>query len=105
MSESWSVYLLRNERGALYTGITTDLERRFLEHCESPAGAKYMRTCRELEMVYSCEVGDRSRATMVEHRIKKMGKAEKEALVSEAPSTRRLLAMVGLDRLPPDPAR
>lgn len=95
MGESWYVYLLRNEKGALYAGITIDPERRFLEHCESPAGAKYMRTCRELELVYSCKVGDRSVATKVEHRIKKMSKAEKEALVSRAPSPRRLLSMVG----------
>lgn len=92
----WYVYLLRNEKGALYAGITVDLKRRFLEHCESPAGAKYMRTCRELELVYSCRIGDRSLATRVECRIKKMRKADKEALVSRGPSRRRLLTMVGL---------
>ena len=96
MSDSWHVYLLRNDKGSLYAGITTDLERRFLEHCQSRVGAKYMRTCRELELVYSCKVGDRSLATRVEYRIKRMKKAEKEALVSQAPSPRRLLSMVGL---------
>jgi putative endonuclease len=96
MSRPWYVYLLRNEKGALYAGITLDLERRFDEHCESPTGAKYMRTCRELELVYSCRVGDRSLAARVEYRIKKMKKADKEVLVSEAPTPRRLLSMVGL---------
>ena len=66
-SPSWYVYMLRNEKGALYAGITIDVERRFLQHAEGGAGAaKFMRTCHTLERVYACRIGDRSLAAKVE---------------------------------------
>lgn len=83
--KTWSVYLLRNERGALYTGISNDPVRRLAEHRNGGVkGAKYTRACKTLEMVYCCEVGGRGLALKIESRIKKLPKLRKEALVDSA---------------------
>ena len=79
----WWVYLLRNERNALYTGITTHIDRRLSEHQEKQTkGARFTRSCREIILVYHCGVGDRSLALKVEARIKRLKKYQKEAIVS-----------------------
>jgi putative endonuclease len=47
----WTVYILRNERNALYTGITTDLDRRIGEHKKRLSkGARFTRSCKYLEL-------------------------------------------------------
>ena len=55
----------------LYTGITTELERRVKEHNESDKGAKYTRARRPVRLVYSEEYPDRSSASKREYEIKK----------------------------------
>lgn len=79
----WFVYLLRTNSGSLYTGITTDPERRLAEH--QGAGGKGARSLRgkgPLTLVFSAEVKDRSEASVLEAKIKKLPKVDKEALVS-----------------------
>lgn len=84
---SWSVYIIRCADGSLYTGITTDVERRFEEHqSQGLKSAKYLRGRAPLELVYSQEVGTRSEAAKEEWRIKRLSKQEKEALVRDAKS-------------------
>ncbi|MEX0323784.1 MAG: GIY-YIG nuclease family protein [Puniceicoccaceae bacterium] len=79
---SWSVYIIRCADGSLYTGITTDVERRFEEHqSQGSKSAKYLRGRVPLKLVYSRVVGTRSEAAKEERRIKRLSKAEKEALV------------------------
>ena len=77
---TWSVYLLRCADGSLYTGIATDVSRRFTEHAESEKGAKYLRGRRPLELIFHQEIGDRSLALRIEHRVKRFPKAYKEDL-------------------------
>lgn len=77
---TWSVYLIRCHDGSLYTGITTDVARRFAEH-ESGKGAKYLRGRTPLILAWRQEIGSRSEALIAEVAIKKLPKAEKEALV------------------------
>jgi putative endonuclease len=74
MSEScWSVYIIRCGDGTLYTGIATDVERRFGEHVsQGPKTAKYLRGRVPLEIVYRKEIGNRSEASKEELRIKRM---------------------------------
>lgn len=97
MMKIWSVYLLRNEKGHLYTGISNDPVRRLAEHRSGLSrGAKYTRACKSLEMVYCCEVGSRGMALKVENRIKKLRKVEKEALVSVFPNRKGLLDLLHL---------
>lgn len=77
----YSIYILRCADSSLYTGIAADLERRLLEHESSPRGAKYLRGRGPFRLVFSATVGDRSTASKFEHRIKKLSRADKQALI------------------------
>jgi putative endonuclease len=74
---AYSVYLVRCRDGSLYTGIATDVTRRLSEHESGVKGAKYLRGKGPLELVFHQEVGDRSLASKVENRVKRMTNAEK----------------------------
>ena len=79
---AWFVYMIRCGVGTLYTGITTDVERRLAEHrSQGPKAARYVRGRAPLELVYTCEMGTRSEAAREEWRIKQLGRAEKEELL------------------------
>ena len=104
--ETWSVYILRNERNALYTGVTSRLSRRLAEHRSKLArGAKFTRACQSLDLVYHCAVGPRSLALRLEVKIKRLKKPQKELLVASAPGLNRLLELLGIpaaaDRITP----
>ncbi len=77
---SWSVYLLRCGDGSLYTGIAKDVSRRVAEHREGEKGAKYLRGRGPLDLIYQQEIGDRSLAAKIEHRVKRFPKEDKEDL-------------------------
>jgi predicted GIY-YIG superfamily endonuclease len=77
----WTVYLARCRDGTLYTGITTDPERRLAEH-NAGSGAAYTRSRLPVVFVYWETVADRSSALRREHAIKRLGRAAKESLVS-----------------------
>jgi len=82
MASDWFVYMVRTARGALYTGITTDVPRRFAEHqAGAPKGARSLRGKGPLELVLSLPAGDRSRASKLEWHIKQWPRQRKEALV------------------------
>lgn len=67
----------------LYCGISTDVARRFQEHCQgAPKGAKSLRGKSPLTLMYSQEIGNRSLASQVEARVKKLTRAQKEQLIS-----------------------
>jgi putative endonuclease len=93
--QSWSVYLIRSAGGALYTGVTTEVERRLEQH-GAGRGSKFLRGRGPLELVYRRRVGARSLALRVEHALKRLEKREKEALVAASPSRSRLLRRLGL---------
>ena len=76
----WHLYLVRCNDGSLYTGISTDVQRRFNAHQQN-RGARRLRGRGPLELVYSHAIGDRAQALQIEHRVKKLTKAEKESLV------------------------
>lgn len=78
------VYILRCEDNTLYTGITTDVARRFAEHREDKVkGAKYTKAHKPKKIAAAWEAGTKSDASKLEYRIKKLEKAEKEKLISE----------------------
>ncbi len=94
---AWSIYLLRDETNSLYTGISTDVERRLAEHqSKGRCGAKYTKAKKRHELVYCCELGSRSLASQAEYRLKRLLKKEKEMIVSEAYNRCALLACLGL---------
>ena len=78
----WHLYLIRCRDGSLYTGITTDVARRFAEHQENgDTGAKYLRGRGPLMLVFQKRLGSRSLALGVESKVKKLSKARKEELI------------------------
>lgn len=83
MKEShWYVYMLRCSDNSLYTGITTEIERRILEHNTSDKlGAKYTRVRRPVTLVYSEESTNRQTASQREYQLKRLSKKSKETLV------------------------
>ncbi len=81
MSE-WYLYLIRVKNGSLYTGIATDVERRFSEHVAGgKKGAKYLKGRGPLKLVFRQKIGSRSQALKTEAAIKKMPRAQKENLI------------------------
>ena len=82
MTDNWYVYLLRCNDNTLYTGITTNIERRIKEHnlCDKK-GAKYTRARRPVTLVYTEESLNRSTASQREYALKKLTKKAKESLI------------------------
>ncbi|MGJ8633038.1 MAG: GIY-YIG nuclease family protein [Luteolibacter sp.] len=79
----WSVYIILCGDGTLYTGIATDVERRFSEHeSQGKKCARYLRGRLPLKIVFRKEAGGRSEASKEECRIKKLPRAEKLRLVA-----------------------
>ena len=78
---AWTVYILRCGDGTLYTGITDDLPRRLAAH-RAGRGAKYTRGRGPLTLVYREEQPDRAAASRREWAIKRLTRAEKEALAA-----------------------
>jgi putative endonuclease len=78
----WYVYILRCKDGTLYTGVTTNVARRFLEHANGKVGAKYTRARKPESIVYTAPCKDRSTALKEEARIKRLSRTEKQALIT-----------------------
>ncbi|WP_302082777.1 GIY-YIG nuclease family protein [Salinibaculum rarum] len=74
------VYVLRCADDTLYTGYTTDVERRVAEH-DSGEGAKYTRGRTPVELVHVETFDSRSAAMSREYEIKQQSRAAKESLV------------------------
>lgn len=83
----WFVYVLRCADGTLYTGSTTNVEKRLRAHNEG-TGAKYTRQRRPCTLIYSEPSTDKSAALRREAAIKKLSRAEKLHLI-EAGASRR----------------
>ncbi|HDM8153729.1 TPA: GIY-YIG nuclease family protein [Vibrio harveyi] len=80
--QNWSVYLIRNNRNALYCGVTNDLDRRFKQH-QSGKGAKALKGKGPLTLEWFSSFESKSVAMKAEYFIKQLTKAKKELLVSE----------------------
>ncbi len=76
-STSWFAYVIRTEKGHLYTGITTDIARRFKEHTSGKKGAKFFRTSAPLELVFQKRFKNRSEASRFEARFKALTRPQK----------------------------
>jgi len=83
-NKKYFTYILRCADKTLYTGITTNIERRIAEHnglTKNKKGAKYTRARRPVRLVYKKSFINRSEAMKEEARIKKLTKLEKESLI------------------------
>lgn len=78
----YHLYILKCSDETLYTGITTDLNRRVGEHNNSRLGAKYTSSRRPVVAVYSRKFRNRSKASKEESRIKKLKRPLKIDLIN-----------------------
>ncbi|MDE1581473.1 GIY-YIG nuclease family protein [Klebsiella pneumoniae] len=91
MTVCWFLYLIRTADNRLYTGITTDVPRRFRQH-QAGKGAKALSGKGDLQLAFSHEVGEHSLALRLEYRVKQLTKREKERLVAGEDAFETLLA-------------
>ena len=77
----YSVYILKCSDKTYYTGITSDLDKRLLEHQSGKHFGSYTFDRRPVELVYYAEFTDVNRAIALEKQIKKWSHAKKEALI------------------------
>lgn len=81
VSTDWYLYIVETRLGHWYTGITTDVKRRFEEHSNG-IGAKNLRGKGPLQLIFNMQVGNRSHASILECQIKKLSKIQKRAWVT-----------------------
>ncbi len=74
---AWYAYVIRTENGNLYTGITTDIVRRFKEHSSGKKGAKFFRTSAPSDLVFKKRFKNRSEASIFEAHFKALTRAKK----------------------------
>ncbi len=85
LNTPWWVYMVETRKGFLYTGVTTDLERRLRQHRgELKGGAKYFRSDPAVAIRYRRRFKDRSLAQQCEAKLKRLTRAQKLALVAKA---------------------
>lgn len=81
------VYILRCRDGSFYTGAAKDLAARLRKH-EAGRASRYTRGRRPVALAWSRRVRTWSAALRAEHRIKRLPRAEKEALVAGGAAAR-----------------
>jgi putative endonuclease len=84
----WWVYVLRCADDSLYTGVTTDPERRLAQH-NAGIASKYTRARRPVAIVHREATVGHGAALSREAAIKKLSRLAKEALIAPKPSRRR----------------
>ena len=95
----WYVYMLHCDDGSLYTGITTDLERRISEHNDNKLGARYTRARRPVKLAWFEQRDSRSEASIREAEIKKLDRKQKASLISSTwKANATYLEKAGADR-------
>ncbi len=82
-AQAWFVYIISNVKGHFYTGITTDIERRFKEHRSKNKGAKFFKTGGPEKVVFKKQFPNRSEALKFEAIVKKLSRKKKELLINE----------------------
>lgn len=81
--QDYYIYIIECMDDKLYTGITLDYKRRFMEHKESKKGAKFTKIFTPKRILLLYKTKGRSNASKLEARIKSLTKQEKELLISD----------------------
>ena len=82
LPKPWFVYMLRCSNGCLYTGITTDVQKRLKVH-NSGKGSAYVRAHRPAKLVAFTAAENRSAASSLEYSVKSMNRTQKVALAKK----------------------
>ena len=78
---TWWVYIIQADDGSLYTGVTTDIARRFSEHRAGRKGARYFSGRRPVGVVFTEKWSNRSEAQQREAEIKSLRRGDKLKLL------------------------
>jgi putative endonuclease len=89
--QKWYLYIVRCRNGSLYTGIATDVERRFAEH-QANKGSKYLRGRGPLKLVFKKQIGKKELALKIERMVKKLPKLKKEKLIKTEAGLEEILS-------------
>jgi len=94
MSNLFYVYILKCSNGAYYTGYTTDIQRRYEEHCQGSDKCKYTRSFPPTQLLACWEVrGPLSLALQLEKAIKRLSKTNKQKLIAKPTCASELIAV------------
>lgn len=97
----WFVYMIRTSDGQVYTGITTDMARRWREHESGKTGARYFRGRKPTQLCYLETDHNRSTASQRECAIKAMSASAKRQLITlQSARTHATIALHQLEELP-----
>lgn len=83
VERTWWVYMVRAENGHLYTGISLDPERRFVQH-QSGKGARFFNRSPAAALVWRRSCLDHRDALRQERAIKALTRKAKECLISQS---------------------
>jgi len=87
MSKIWFLYMVRCSKGALYTGISPDVQARVAAH-NTGKGARAVKALGlPVELVYKERIGSKGSALKRELEVKRMSKKQKENLILEGHMT------------------
>jgi len=93
----WHLYLIRTKDGSLYTGIATNVARRFAEHqAQGNRCARYLRGRTPLQLVFQRPVGRRGLALKAERQLRRLRKEQKEEIARSRISAQDLLLLLAL---------
>ncbi len=93
--QRWFVYLIECRDESIYTGIATDVARRYAMHAAGK-GARYTRSRPPRRLLGSFEFPDRSSASRAEHAIKQLTPAQKRAICLECRPPAAMVALRGV---------
>lgn len=79
---NWQVYIIQSSDDRLYTGITTDMARRWQAHTSGRGGAKFFRGRKPKALCFLEDKHNRSSASRREAEIKKLSRRDKEKLIA-----------------------
>ncbi|MCC6354039.1 MAG: GIY-YIG nuclease family protein [Verrucomicrobiae bacterium] len=80
-SPPWWLYMIRTRAGTIYTGITTDVDRRFRQHATG-RGSRYLRARGPATILLRQRIGPRSLAAKLEYQVKRLDRRHKELIVA-----------------------
>lgn len=78
----WHVYIVKCSDGSLYTGVALDVDDRVQRH-NAGKGAKYTRSRKPVELVYTESVDSKGDALRREYEIKQLAVKEKHRLIEQ----------------------
>lgn len=100
-SKHWFVYMIQTSDAQVYTGITTDMVRRWREHSSGKAGARYFRGRKPTRLGYLELHPNRSSASQREYALKALSAAAKKHLITDRQTgTKELINLHRLEELP-----